>query len=174
MKKLNLVAIAALAILCTTGAQAQSRSSADNGYYGEIGYSPVELSGAGGNAKPHAVRFIIGNQLNKNFDLEGVYTTTTSKDSRLGYDASINSFGILLKPKMALTENTELFARAGVMRTDITASTSGSHKGTDVAYGLGIQTNLTKSVYGQLDYMHMYDRDSVAAKGYTLSLGARF
>jgi opacity protein-like surface antigen len=53
-------------------------------------------------------------------------------------------------------------------------STSGSHKGTDVAYGLGIQTNLTKSVYGQLDYMHMYDRDSVAAKGYTLSLGARF
>jgi opacity protein-like surface antigen len=92
----------------------------------------------------------------------------------VGYDASIKGFGLFLKPKMALTENTEVFARAGVMRTEIIASPRGSHTGTDVAYGLGIQTNFTKSVYGQLDYMHSYDRDSVAAKGYTLSLGTRF
>jgi opacity protein-like surface antigen len=174
MKKLHLIAIASLAVLCATGAQAQSRTAADNGYYGEIGYSPVDVSGVSGSATPLTLRFLVGNELNKNLALEGMYITTTSKDTRVGYDASIKGFGLFLKPKMALTENTEVFARAGVMRTEIIASPRGSHTGTDVAYGLGIQTNFTKSVYGQLDYMHSYDRDSVAAKGYTLSLGTRF
>jgi opacity protein-like surface antigen len=174
MKKLHLIAIATLAVLCATGAQAQSRTSADLGYYGEIGYSPVDVSGSGGNAKPHAIRFLIGNELNKNLGVEAMYITTVSKDSRLGYDASASGFAVLLKPKMALTDSTEVFARVGLLRSDITASTSGSHTGTDLTYGLGIQTNFTKSVYGQLDYMHLYDRDNVAAKGYTLSLGARF
>lgn len=174
MKKINLLAIATLAALCVTGAQAQSRTAADNGYYGEIGYSPVDVSGAGGSATPHTLRFLVGNELNKNLALEGLYITTTSKDARVGYDASIRGFGIFLKPKMALSENTEVFARAGVMRAEITAATGGAHTGTDIAYGLGIQTNFTKSVYGQLDYMQSYDRDSVAAKGYTLSLGTRF
>lgn len=161
-------------MLSISAAQAQSRTSADYGYYGEIGYSPVDVSGTGGNAKPHAVRFLIGNEINKNLGIEAVYTTTMSKDSRMGYDASFSGFGLLLKPKMALTDSTEIFARVGLLRADITASTSGSHTGTDMAYGLGIQTNFTKSVYGQLDYMHSYDRDSVAAKGYTLSIGTRF
>jgi len=174
MKKIHLIAIVSLAILSATGVQAQSRTSADNGYYGEIGYSPVDVSGSGGNAKPHAVRFLIGNELNKNLGLEAMYTTSMSKDSQLGYDASFSGFGVFLKPKMALTESTEVFARVGLLRADITASTSGSHTGTDMAYGLGIQTNFTKTVYGQLDYMHSYDRDSVAAKGYTLSIGTRF
>jgi opacity protein-like surface antigen len=174
MKKLHLIAIATLAFLCATGANAQSRTAADNGYYGEIGYSPVDVSGGGGNSKPHAVRLLVGNELNKNLGLELMYMTTLSKDSRLGYDGSASALAILLKPKMALTDSTEVFARAGILRADITASTSGSHTGTDFAYGLGIQTNFTKSVYGQLDYMHFYDRDSVGAKGYTLSLGTRF
>jgi opacity protein-like surface antigen len=174
MNKIHLMAALALAVLGTSGAQAQSRTSADIGYYGEIGYSPVEISGAGGDGKAKAMRFLIGNEINKNLGVEAVYTTTTSKDSRVGYDATISSFGLLLKPKMALSESTQVFARAGIMRSEITASTSGSHTGTDFAYGLGIQTNFTKSVYGQLDYMRTYDRDSISAKGYTLSLGTRF
>lgn len=80
MKKIHLVAIMALAVLSTTGVQAQSRTSADNGYYGEIGYSPVDVSGSGGNAKPHAVRFLIGNEINKSLGFEAMYTTTVSKD----------------------------------------------------------------------------------------------
>jgi hypothetical protein len=174
MKKMHLIAITTLAALSITGAQAQSRHNLDNGYYGEIGYSPVDVSGAGGSATPHALRFVIGNEVNKNLGVEAMYSTTTSKDSRQGYDASYSGFGVFLKPKIALTESTEVFARVGVLRADITASTNGSRTGTDVAYGLGIQTNLSKSMYGQLDYMHSYDRDSVAAKGYTLSLGMRF
>ena len=174
MKKLQLIAIATLAVLCASGAQAQSRTSADNGYYAEIGYSPIDVSGAGGTATPDTLRFLIGNELNKNLAVEAFYITTTSKDSRESYNASISGFGMYLKPKMALSESTEVFARLGFMRADITAAANGSHTGTDLAYGLGVQTNFTKSVYGQLDYMNSYDRSGVSAKGYTLSLGTRY
>lgn len=174
MKKIRTIALVTLAFLSITGVQAQSRPSANNSYYGEIGYSPVDVSGTGGDATPHAVRFVFGNELNKNLGIEAMYATTVSKDSRQGYDASYSGFGVFLKPKIALTDSTEVFARVGVLRADITASTNGSHTGSDFAYGLGVQTNITQSVYGQLDYMHSYDRDSVAAKGYTLSLGMRF
>jgi opacity protein-like surface antigen len=173
MKKLHLIAAAALAVLCATGAQAQSRM-AENGYYGEIGYSAVDVTGSGGGATPDTLRFLLGSDLNKGMGLEALYITTTSKDSRPGYDASVRGFGIFLKPKMALTESTEAFARLGAMRAEITGGTGGSHTGTDFAYGLGIQTNFTKTVYGQVDYMQSYDKDGVSAKGYTLSLGTRF
>lgn len=174
MKKIHIIAAAALALLSFTSAQAQSRHAMENGYYGEFGYSAVGVSGTGGDARPDAMRLTFGNEMNKNLGVEAMYATTVAKDSRVGYDASFSSFGVFLKPKMALSNSTEIFARVGVLRADITASSGGSHTGTDMAYGLGIQTNFTSSVYGQLDYMHSYDRDSVAAKGYTLSLGARF
>lgn len=174
MKKIHTMAITTLAIFCAAGAQAQSRINMDNGFYGELGYSQVKVSGAGGNAKPDAVRFLMGSELTKNLGLEAMYTTTVSKDSRVGYDASVSQFGIFIKPKMALTDNTDAFVRVGAVRADITAATGASHKGNDLAYGLGIQTNFTQSVYGQLDYMNTYERSGVAAKGYTLSLGARF
>jgi opacity protein-like surface antigen len=174
MKKIHIIAAAALALLSVTNTQAQSRRASENGYYGEVGYSAVGVSGTGGDATPEAIRFVFGNEVNKNLGVEAIYTNTLSKESRPGYDASFNGFGVFLKPKMALSNDTEAFARIGVLRADITASTGGSHTGTDMAYGLGIQTNFSPSVYGQLDYMHSYDRDSVAAKGYTLSLGARF
>ncbi len=173
MKKLHLIATAALAALCATGAQAQSRM-AENGYYGEIGYSSVDVTGAGGGATPQTLRFLVGTELNKGLGLEALYLTTVSKESRVGYDASVRGLGIFVKPKMALTENTEVFARLGAMRADITAGTGGSRTGTDFAYGLGIQSNFSKTMYGQLDYMQSYDKDGVSAKGYTLSLGTRF
>ena len=174
MKKLHLIAMATLAVVCVSGAQAQSRQPSDNGYYGEIGYSPMEVSDSRGNAKPSAIRLLIGNEMNKNLGIEAMLISTVSKDSHVGYDGSISSVGLLLKPKIALTDNTELFARVGVMRAEITASKMGSQIGTDLAYGVGIQTSVTKSVYVQLDYMNAYEHDGVAAKGYTLSLGTRF
>jgi opacity protein-like surface antigen len=173
MKKLHIIAAAALAALCASGAQAQSRM-ADNGYYGELGYSSMDVTGSGGGATPETLRFLIGTDLNKGMGLEALYITTLSKDSQAGYNASMNGFGIFLKPKMALTESTDVFARLGAMRAEITGGTGGSRSGTDFAYGLGIQTNFTKTVYGQLDYMQFYDKDGVSAKGYTLSLGTRF
>lgn len=174
MNKHPLLAIAALALVLATSVQAETKTFSDIGYYAEVGYSPVNLTGPGGSSKPHGARFLFGNDLNKNLGLEALYTANTTKDARTGYDASYSGLGVFLKPKMALSDNTQVFARAGLMRVDIRASAGGTHTGTDKAWGVGFQTHFTKSMYGQLDYMHSYDRDGYAAKGYTLSVGSRF
>lgn len=174
MKKTHIIAIATLAALCGSGAQAQSQIAMGNGYYGELGYSQMKVTGAGGNSEPDAARYLLGSELNANMGLEATYTSTMAKDTRVGYEGSVSYFGIFLKPKMALTADTEVFARIGAVRADITAAVGDSHKGNDLAYGLGIQTKFTQSLYGQLDYMNAYDRSGVTAKGYTLSLGLRF
>lgn len=168
------ILMAALFVASTTMVHAQSQRAMGNGYYGEIGYSPTNLTGPGGDSKPDALRFLIGYDVHPNLGVEALYSTTVTKESRVGYDASISAFGLLLKPKMALTPSTDIFARVGAIRADITASTRGSRTGTDFAYGLGIQTKLSDSIYGQLDFMHSYDRDNVSAKGYTISIGKRF
>ena len=174
MFKKNLITLVISTLFFVAGASAQNQVGSANSFYGEIGFSPVDLSGAGGDAKPYAIRFLIGNELNQNLGFDVLYSTTIAKDSRTGYDASYSGFGVFLKPKFTVIEGTEVFARIGVVRADITASASGSSLGSDIAYGLGVQTNLTKTVYGQIDYMHSYDRDNVAAKGFTISVGTRF
>jgi mRNA deadenylase 3'-5' endonuclease subunit Ccr4 len=75
---------------------------------------------------------------------------------------------------MALTQDTLVFARLGVTRSDFTASAAGSRTGTDYSYGVGVQTNFTKTLYGQLDYMNYFDKDNASAKGFALSIGSRF
>jgi opacity protein-like surface antigen len=186
MKKITLTAIALLTTMTGSIAIAQNRTSAEiananananastNTFYAEIGYSPTDINGLGGKAKPEGIRFLIGNEVNPNLGIEGMYTTTMTKDARTGYEASIYNYGIYLKPKMSVNEGTEVFLRVGVLRAEITASTAGAHKGTDLSYGFGIQTNFNRSMYGQLDYMQSYDRSGITANGYTLSLGTRF
>jgi opacity protein-like surface antigen len=175
MKNTYFVALTLLATLAGTGAQAQSRTMSDVGYYGEIAYAPLEVGdSAASTSKPKAARFIIGKDLSPTLAVEGMYTSTMSKDDRGTFNASVSNYGIHLKPKMALTENTLVFARLGVTHSDITASAAGSHKGNDLSYGVGVQTNFTKTVYGQLDYMNYYDKDNTSAKGFALSVGTRF
>ena len=175
MKNTYVVALSLMAALGSLGAQAQSRSNADVGYYGEIAYAPLEVGdSAASTSKPKAARFIIGKDLSPTLAIEGMVTSTLSKDDRGAFNATVSNYGIHLKPKMALTPDTLLFARVGLTRSDITASAAGSHKGNDVSYGVGVQTNFTKTVYGQLDYMNYFDKDNTSAKGFALSVGTRF
>ncbi len=144
-------------------------------YYGEIGLTPIHLkSEAGDISHPQTMRFLFGKDVNENLAIEALYLTTYSKDSLPGFDAKSTHYGLVLKPKYAITSETIVFARFGVAHANFTASSAGSRTGTDLAYGLGLQTNLTKSVYGQIDYMNYYDKDGQSSKGYTLSLGTRF
>jgi opacity protein-like surface antigen len=175
MKTTYFVALTLLATLMGTGVQAQSRVMSDAGYYGEIAYTPIDVNdGLAGTSTPQAARFIVGKDLDANWAVEGMYTATASKDHRDGFNATINNYGIHIKPKVALTPDTLVFARVGVTRSDITASTGGARTGTDLSYGIGLQTNFTKSVYGQLDYMTYFDKDNTTAKGFSLSVGTRF
>jgi opacity protein-like surface antigen len=171
----RVLTLSLLTSLIAFSAHAQYRQSAEYGMYGEVGYAPIDInSDAGGTSTPKAVRFIVGKDINPNLSIEGMYITTMSKDGRTGYDGNISNYGVSLKPKTALTANTELFARAGWGHSDITASIAGARAGEDFTYGVGLQTNITKTVYAQVDYMNYYLKDGLSAKGYTLSLGTRF
>ena len=176
MFKKLVVAISVLSasVLVISTAQAQNQAGSVNSFYGEVGFSPIDLAGQGGDSKPYAIRLLIGNELHKNLGLDILYTATVAKDSKSGFNGSYNGLGFFLKPKVSVIEGTEVFARLGVVRADSTASSSGSDKGSDIAYGLGVQSNLSKTLYGQVDFMHYYDRDNVYAKGFTVSLGTRF
>jgi len=174
MNNKYLLTIVLLTSLLGSAVYAQNQVGSLNSFYGEIGFSPIDLAGTGGDTKPYGVRFLIGNELHKYLGLDVLYTTTVAKDSRPGFDASFSGFGVFLKPKYSIIEGTEVFARLGVLRADITASSKGSDLGSDIAYGAGIQTNLNKNIYGQFDFMHSYDRDNVYAKGFTISVGTRF
>ena len=172
MKKLHFLALSACALVST--AQAQTSNMDDSGTYGEIGFSHMSLTGPIDSAKTHGTRLLLGRPLNPNWGMELMYNFNTTKEAHMGYDASYRGLGVLLKPKMALSDQVDAFARIGLMTVEINAATGGAHTGTDVAWGLGIQTKFNKSVFGQLDYMNYYDRDRYSAKGYTLSVGFLF
>jgi hypothetical protein len=176
MKNAKFAWVALLAALAAGTASAQSMVH-DSGYYGEIGYTPLSIDGKGVKYKPDVVRFVFGKDLNSNLSIEGMYLTTVSKDTYNGTTASYSGYGLYLKPKMELTNDTEVFARVGYARSESKESGAGfssSGSGSDLSYGIGIQTKFTKEVYGQLDYINYYDKDSVKIKGFTVSMGTRF
>jgi hypothetical protein len=144
-------------------------------YYGEIGLTPIHLKSETGDiSHPQNMRFLIGKDVHENLAIEALYLTTYSKDSRPGFNAESTHYGLVIKPKYAITAETIAFARFGVARSNFTASSAESRKGTDLAYGIGLQTKLTTSLYGQLDYMNYYDKNGQSSKGFTLSMGTRF
>lgn len=156
-------------------ANAQSRLPAGESNYIEFGLVPVHVKSETGDVShPQAARLTIGGELHPNWAVEGFYLTAYSKDTRPGFDATATHYGATLKPKVAMTENTEFFARFGWAHSNITVSDAGSRTGSDFIYGLGFQTYFTKSVYGQLDYMNYYDKDGISSKAYSLSVGTRF
>ena len=75
--------------------------------------------------------------------------------------------------KMEVTKDVEAFARIGALHTKY-EDESGSISKTKVSYGVGLQAQFTKDVYGQVDYMSYYKQDGMTAKGFTVSVGTRF
>jgi len=168
--------VALLALLAASTSSAQSMNM-DSGYYGEIGYTPISISGDEITLKPKLARFIVGKDINENLSVEGMYSATVSEDNYQGVDISANSYGVFLKPKMEVAKDTEVFARVGFVKSELKASVSGlsaSSSGSDASYGLGIQTKFTKDVYGQVDYMNYYSKNGTTSKGFTFSVGTRF
>ena len=169
-------AVCALTIFGAATAQAQAiLYPSDVGYYGEVGYSPIELKVDGGiTSHPDTMRFIVGKEIHENWAVEAMYTATVSDDKKTLFAGKTNNFGISLKPKVALTNDTELFARLGMTHSHITASESGEKNTDHFSYGVGLQTKFTSSVYGQVDYMNYYHKDGIRVQGYGVSVGYRF
>ncbi len=176
MKNSKYALVAVLTVLTAGIASAQSKTN-DSGYYGEIGYTPLSIGDSDVTYKPKLARFIFGKDINENLSIEGMYSTTISKDSQQGVDVSANGYGIFLKPKMEVAKDTEIFGRVGWAKSELKGSWNGgsdSTSGSDVSYGLGVQTKFTQDVYGQIDYMNYYKKDGTTSKGFTVSVGTRF
>ena len=176
MKNPKSALIALLAVLATGAVSAQSMTK-DSGYYGEIGYTALSINFDRFTFKPKLARFTVGKDINENLSVEGIYGATVSEDSYQSADISASAYGIFLKPKMEVAKDTELFARVGLVKSEIKASASGisaSSSGSDTSYGLGVQTKFTKDIFGQVDYINYYSKNGITAKGFTVSVGTRF
>ncbi len=177
MKNSKYALVTLLALLAAGTASAQSMSN--QGYYGEVGYTALHIKNDnnGFAITPKLARLTVGKELDKNLAVEGTYAFTTSKDSGVvggvTYTGKESFYGAYLKPKMEIAKDVEAFARIGALHTKYEDET-GSLSKTKLSYGIGVQTQLTKDVYGQVDYMSYYKQDGMTAKGFTVSVGTRF
>lgn len=177
MKNSKHALIAVLSVIAASSACAQSMNNQN--YYGEIGYLPLKIKNTsnGADATPKLARITFGKEIDKNLSVEASYAFTASKDSSLvngiNYNLKANMFGLLLKPKIEIAQDVEAFARIGAVHSKYSDEESSLSK-TKIAYGLGLQAQFTKDVYGQLDYMNYYKQDGISAKGFAVSIGMRF
>ena len=177
MKNSKNALVALLAILATGAVSAQSISN--QGYYGEVGYTALNIKNDnnGFDITPKLARLVVGKEINKGLAIEGAYAFTASKDSAVvsgtKYTGKASMFGAYLKPKFEIAQDVEVFARVGALHTKYEDEGSNFSK-TKLSYGIGMQTQFTKDVYGQVDYMSYGKQDGVTAKGFTVSVGIRF
>ena len=176
MKTSRLIAVSLFAALGMSSLQAQTTWYPSHaGYYAELGYSDLDLKvNDGQTSTPKIVRVIVGKELHPYMAVEAMFATTASRDGKGTYSGEYTGYGLMLKPKMALTDSTELFARLGWARSDITASAAGATTGSDVLSGAGIQTKFTPNVHGQIDYTNYFHRSGIKAQGWGISVGMHF
>ena len=177
MKNSKYALIALLSALAAGSVSAQSMSN--QGYYGEVGYTALNIKNDsnGFDITPKLARLIVGKEINKGLAVEGTYAFTASKDSAVvngtKYTGKASLFGAYLKPKFEIAQDVEVFARVGALHTKYEED-DGSLSKTKLSYGIGMQAQFTKDVYGQVDYMNYYKQDGRSAKGFTVSVGTRF
>jgi hypothetical protein len=167
MKTISRVLVS-LVLVATAGIASAQTAAKD--FYVEGGLLGLKFKDSSSSSTPKLARFIVGKDINTNLAVEAMGAFTVSKDA----DLSATSFGAFLKPKMEVSKDVEVFARIGATHT-ASKSNSGSYSTTKAAYGFGVQMQLNKDVYGQVDYMH-YAKDDVGtnARGFTVSVGTRF
>ena len=154
---------------------AGSAAQADEGLYTEVGLVPMKFSAGGDSLTPDVAVLRLGYAMSKNFALEVTAATTVKADSSGAAEFKVdNAVGGYLKGMVEVARNLELFAKFGVVRTQLSASGLGSASEHSISYAAGLQYHFNKRFYGQVDYASYYDKDGLTARGPSLSLGVRF
>lgn len=184
MKKL--IMVLAISSISSQVFAADSNATPNTNVYAQIGISRARTEGSGiAFVNPVAIA-TIGYNFNKNFAGE-VVAGTGINDDTVNYGATrvtatVNSiFGAYLKAKTEVATDLEVFARVGVLHANVSASASnGFYSGSASAgdnsfsFGAGIQYNFTKSMYGQVDYMSLYNKGGISSQGPSASVGFNF
>lgn len=169
--------------LLLAGAQAQTKVQSGP-LYGELGYAPVKISFAGYSITPKVLRGMLGYEVNPNLAVEGMLGLGVSDGSTTVSGVRVTGevdhmIGLYLKPKVTVTPELELFARAGIVRNKVTASVpaavwTGSDTQSDVSYGLGLAYSINKTTSLVVDCMSYYSKDGVKGNGVTVGVGFKF
>ena len=185
MKKMVLILVLTSG-LASIQAHADSIVAPDSNMYAQFGISRVRTEDSGITVIHPVAIAALGYNFDKNFAGEVVAGTSTSDDTTYYGAARITSsidsiFGAYLKAKTEVAPGLEIFARAGVLHANISASASNgfasasaSAGGTSFSYGAGVQFNFTKTVYGQFDYMSFYNKSGTSSQGPSASIGFNF
>jgi len=181
-KNLRLAALFVAASSIGLAASVANAQSAPKTWYGEIGLSQVTYKESGYSFKPTVVRAIVGTEVHPNMAVEGMFglgiSDDTTRISGVNVTGEINNtWGIFLKPKVALAPNFDAFARLGYAKTKLSASVPGyrvTDSGGDFSYGVGLSYKVTKEVSANVDYMSYYDKNGVKGTGITFGLGFSF
>lgn len=182
------VALVLLAGLASTAQAQQRMGSSDPRLYGEIGLSQLKAKAVDGalsaEAKPALLSGTIGYQFLPWLAVEGFVAGGVVKDEiklngvNTGVDAKVPSvFGVFLKPTLPLGERVELFGRVGIARTKLEMQAGGLNvddSGSDAAYGLGVNFNLSPMSYLQANWTSYYKKDGVKIEGVGIAYGRRF
>lgn len=170
-------------LVASMGAQAQTKAPS-GGLYGDVGYTLVKISADGYSVTPKVLRGVVGYEVNPNLAIEGMVGLGVGDDSTTLAGVKLvgevdHMIGLYLKPKMAVSPDLELFARAGFVRSKVTASApaygvSASESQSDLSYGVGMSYSINKTTALNVDYMSYYNKDGVKANGFTVGVGFKF
>jgi hypothetical protein len=164
-----------VAYLAIVTALLSTLAHADTGFYGELGVSPLRISGGGFSATPGVAIVRFGYDFTRNLGVEAIAATTFHAGSLSGVDIKVESaFGGYLKGRVELAKGLELFARAGYVTTSLAVSGAGSASDSSFSYAIGAQYRFTKTLYAQADYGSLYDHQGLRIAGPSLSFGMRF
>ena len=175
-------------VASTAQAQQQRMGTTDPRLYGEIGLSQLKAKAVDGGlsaeAKPGVLSGTIGYRFLPWLAVEGFAAGGVMKDeiklngANTGVDAKVPSiFGVFLKPTLPIGDRVELFGRVGVARTKLELQSGGidiDDSGSDGAYGLGINVNLSPMSYLQANWTNYYKKDGIKIEGVGIAYGRRF
>jgi opacity protein-like surface antigen len=178
--------LASLVLAATaSGVQAQSAASAT---YVEAGFDATRISADEFESFPTTGRLTLGHNLHPNLAIESTLIFTASeavegKDPKSKNKADEITFGVsgaalYLKPKMALSKDTEVFARLGYSSVRYSATINKSIVKDDpmgsFSYGVGVQTNITNKLYAQGSFTLLSKTKDTMAESVGVTLGYRF
>ena len=186
MKKTLFAALAAAAAFCLAGVA--HAEGAEAPLYFELGYSKLSVKGGvtglSLKASPGALSGIAGYQVNDNLSLEGMLAFGLgSSEAKIngvgsGVDTKVGTgLGFFTRASTHLSDDLELFGRLGWQHSRLkfsNASGAASDSGSDLAYGFGVNYNLSKSSYLQASWMSYYNKNNTKISGIGLSYGMRF
>ena len=171
--------VAAILTAAATGSMAQASTNKETGFYGEIGLAQAYYTEPLANFNHPLGMLKAGYNINKNVAVEimaaGALTSSNFYVGSTYVDAKVSSaYGAYGKLSLPVEDKFSLFVRLGITNATLSVSTnygSAWASGSDYSYGAGAQFNFTKDIYGQVDYMSYYNKNSIAVRAPSISIG---